>query len=87
MDAARIIELAESDDTPKFMFGSEELEAWTRKHIERRTNGSAGCHTYSGWYVVLHKNIGRPGCFRVLSCWNIGQVFPTSYDVPESVAA
>ena len=70
----RIVELASSPDTPKFVFGSDELEAWTRKHVDPI---SGRCFERSGWYVVAHSG------FCVLSAWSYGQSVPLSYDVPK----
>ena len=70
----RIVELAKSPDTPRFVFGSDELEAWTRKHVSPITGQ---CVERSGWYVVGHSG------FSILSAWSYGQCVPLSYEVPK----
>jgi hypothetical protein len=85
MSPERIIELAMDDEVPKFMFGGDLLAEWTRKHIDLSGPYGDGCHTPSGWYVVIHANVGRPGAFRVLSRWCLGDRVPLSFDVPEQM--
>ncbi|WP_060192683.1 hypothetical protein [Burkholderia ubonensis] len=81
MTPERILEIANYPETPKFNFGSEALDDWTRKHRNAMTGE---CHTHSGWYVVRHRSLNqaqRPD-HLVLSCWNMGKRVPLSYDVP-----
>lgn len=82
MTPERILELVDAEETPKFVFGSDALAEFARKHRNPRTGQ---CATYSGWYVVIHPSL-KPGeaDFRVLSCWWEGQIVPTSFDVPDS---
>lgn len=81
MTPERIQELADAEETPKFLFGSDALAEFTRKH---RCAHTGECVNPSGWYVVIHPSL-KPGeaAFRVLSCWNFGQRVPTSWDVPD----
>mgnify|MGYP003385558870 CR=1 FL=1 len=81
MLAADILALANLPTTPRFEFGSPELEKWTREHRDPNT---CLCHNPSGWYVVVHRSPAR-GHLKdhlVLSRWNFLQVVPTSHDVP-----
>ena len=80
----QILAIANDPKTPCFLFGSNELDEWTRKHRNQHTGQ---CHTSSDWYVVYHRSL-RPGQpdFRVLSMWKMGQVVPFSFDVPNKVA-
>lgn len=74
-DALRI---ANAETTPKFFFGSRELEDWNAEH---RYNGD--CVKHSGWYVVIHRSlIPNLPDFRVLCCWCYGMRTPTSVDLP-----
>ncbi len=81
MTPQRILELANDPATPKFVFGSPDLDDWTRKH---RNSHTGQCHTSSGWYVVRHRSLlSPPGPdLLVLSCWIFGQRVPLSHDVP-----
>jgi hypothetical protein len=83
MTPTRILELANDPATPKFVFGSTELDAWTRQHRNMLTGE---CHTHSGWYIVRHRSLLKPPQpdHLVLSCWNMGQRVPLSYDVPDA---
>ena len=81
MTSEEILERANHPDVPKFIFGSQELSDWNRKH---RNPTTGQCENYSGPYVVIHRSLNpqqRPD-FRVLSCWNYGAIVPHSWDVP-----
>lgn len=84
MTPQRIMQIAESPETPSFMFGSPELDAWTRQHRNLHTGQ---CVNSSGYYVVIHPSldIARKESFRVLSCWNYGYSVPHSWDLDETV--
>lgn len=85
MNHVRILQIANDPDVPKFVFGSKELVDWTRRHRNPHTGEAIES---SGFYVVVHRSLNpaqRPD-FRVLSRWDWGKVFPTSWDVPDSVA-
>jgi hypothetical protein len=81
MTPERIQQLTNDPTTPEFVFGSQELDAWTLKH---RNVHTGECHTFSGWYVVRHRSLFNPPTpdHRALSCWNVGQRVPLSYDIP-----
>jgi len=80
---SEILTKANDKNVPAFTFGSRELVDWNKEHC---TNGE--CHTYSGWYVVVHTTPHIPGSpsFRVLSRWSYGLRGPISYDVPQTTA-
>lgn len=81
-----ILELANSPDVPKFIFGSPELEEFTRQ-IRNPYTGVATKD--SSFYVVIHRSLNpqqRPD-FRVLSRWSWGAVTPYSWDVPAKQSA
>jgi len=81
MSPERVLEIANAPDVPKFVFGSQKLDEWTRKHRNARTSVAT---EDSGFYVVVHRSLNpaqRPD-FRVLSRWEWGRVVPRSWDVP-----
>lgn len=78
MTPDEVLKIANCESTPKFYFGSQQLDEWNKKHLHR-----GECTDYSGWYVVIHQShIPGHQTFRILSCWNYGQRAPRSYDVP-----
>ena len=82
MTPQEVLELAAHPDVPKFIFGTEALEAWTREHRDSRTGE---CIKSSGLYLVIHRSLNpsqRPD-FRVLSAWCYGDRVPRSWDVPQ----
>lgn len=84
MSPERILKIAESPEIPTFVFGSEALENWTRKH---RNPHTGECFRHSGHYVVIHPSLNPfvlPS-FRVLSCWNVGSCLPRSWDVDDNL--
>lgn len=76
MTPTEILQIANRPETPKFLFGSPELEQWNRDHVFQ-----GACFEHSGWYVVIHTTVHR-AAFRVLSCWSYGKRAPHCYDVP-----
>ena len=81
MTPEEILERANRPEVPKFIFGSEELKVWTRKHVNQTTGE---CMEDSGLYVVIHRSLHpsqRPD-FRVLSNWVKYRRTPFSWDVP-----
>lgn len=82
MTPERILAIADSDETPRFHFGSPELQKWTQEH---RSHHTCCCHKSSGWYVVIHKSSDpKIPPLRVLSQWVQGDVVPRSLDVIEA---
>lgn len=84
MTPERIREIADHPETPSFLFGGEQLDAWTRAHINRHTGE---CVRSSSHYVVIHPSLApdlRP-TFRVLSIWINGQHFPCSWDIDDTL--
>ncbi len=84
MTPERIMEIAERPETPSFLFGSAALEKWTRQH---RNSHTGECFKSSVHYVVIHPSLNPEvrDSHRVLSCWNVGEVVPRSWDIDESV--
>lgn len=85
MHAARakeIRELANAEDTPKFMNGSRDLASFIRRHQDIETGK---CKRNSSWFVVVHPNPAPKGnpFVRQLACFNVGQPRPTCYVVPD----
>lgn len=85
MTPERIVEIANRPDVPKFLFGSKELENWTREHRNPHTGEAT---KDSGYYVVVHRSLDpdqRPD-FRVLTRWDWMQSSPRSWDVPATAS-
>lgn len=84
MSPEEILEIAENPAVPSFVFGTPQLEEWTRMH---RNQFSGICHKNSGFYVVIHPSL-KPytlPSFRVVSRWQYGQVVPHSWDVDDEL--
>lgn len=75
-----ILAIASRPEVPKFLFGSPELDEWTRKHRDAYTGVAK---QDSGFYVVHHRGLQpQQPDFQVLSWWIWGQTTPLSWDVP-----
>lgn len=84
MSPLEILDVAEQPDVPSFIFGSEALADWTRKHVSPHTGE---CFKHSGFYVIIHPSLNpsQLPSFRVLSCWNVGDRVPRSWDVDDDL--
>ena len=81
MKAEEVSAIAESADTPTFLFGSKELANWHQRHWDLNAGRA---FKDSGFYVVRHRSL-KPECpdFKVLSFWHSGRCVPNSWDVPQ----
>lgn len=81
MTPATIYALAHDPQVPKFVFGTTEHEAWTRKY---RDSVTCRARETSGYYVVRHPAAreDQPEHW-VLSRWYWNHSMPLSWDVPK----